>query len=107
MCMVQKLILGVGMQHRVPYLHISFRGFTSTSVSPSCLDQHCHYLVPLRDHVHLLMWVHSTQFGNQFVGPCLSSAFQFIDQVFGIYCKGCQGVCVRENSEFCETYKHW
>ena len=37
------------------------------------------------------MWVHSTQFGNQLLGLHWSSSFEIVDQVFGFYCKGCQG----------------
>ena len=52
-------------------------------------------------HVHILMWIHSIQFGNQSLGLHWSSSFEFIDQVFGFYCKGCQRVYLRYLFVFC------
>ena len=68
------------MQHRLRWPHVLFPSFTFTSPSSSPLDQHCHYLLPLHDNVHILVWVSSTQFGDELFGLQWSIALNCIDQ---------------------------
>ena len=58
---------------------------------PLPFPKHCHYLLALHDHIHILMWVHPTQFGDQSFGLQWSRSLNLIDPVIGIFCKGCQG----------------
>ena len=70
------------MQHRLRQSHTLFQGFTYTSASASPFARHCLICSPLHDHVHVWMWIHFTQFGNQLLGLHWSSSFEFIDQVY-------------------------
>ena len=81
--------------YSIPRLHLYFCSF------PLPLPDIVSFVPPLHDHVHVLMWMHSTQFGSQLLGLHWSSSFEFIDQVFGFYCKGCQRVYLRDLFGFC------
>ena len=89
------------MGHRLRELHTLFQGFTSTFVSSSPFARHFLICSPLHDHVHVLMWIHSTKFGNLLLGLHWSSSFDLIDQVFKFYCKGCQRVYLRNSFGLC------